>query len=149
LLNTLATIWNTKPEKENDMVNPEIVELRQQQNAQDRKIAELGGIVQQVSKTLSDISRQSTLQIAAIIITLCLTMAGGLYFQTATLNQRNDQIDKRLDSIERRMDRIERSLDELNKELRAQRQASTRSAKKSVSQASNAPAAGPSSPTAR
>lgn len=105
------------------MINPEITEIRQRQDAQGREIAELRGTMLQISKYLSDISRQSTLQIAAIVITLCLTIAGGLYFQTNAINRQIEQIDKRIDGFEKRMDRIEHNLDELNKELRAQRQA--------------------------
>lgn len=74
-----------------------------------------------MEKYLLSVNRQSTLQIAAIVISLCLTMAGGLYFQTNSIDRRFEQIEKRMDAIERRMDRIERNLDELNKELRSQR----------------------------
>jgi hypothetical protein len=56
-----------------------------------------------------------------LVISLCLTIAGGLYFQTASLEKRFDLIETRMDGIERRMDRIERNLDELNKQLRAPR----------------------------
>ncbi len=104
------------------MINPEIAELRQQVESQAREIAELRGNVQQLDKFAAATNRQSTLQIAAIVITLCLTMAGGLYFQTNAINRQIEQIDKRFDGLERRMDRIERNLDELNKELRTQRQ---------------------------
>lgn len=110
------------------MGNPEYAEMRQQLNSQGREIAELRGNVQQLDKLASAASRQSTLQIAAIVISLCLTIAGGLYFQTRALDRHIDQIDKRIDSLEKRMDRIENRMDrieqqllELTKELRAQR----------------------------
>ncbi|MGH9842253.1 MAG: hypothetical protein ACREEM_26175 [Blastocatellia bacterium] len=119
----------------NGTINLEIAELRQRVDTQakeleiqGKEIAEIRGNVHQIDKLVSSINRQSTLQIAAIVISLCLTIAGGLYFQTTTLEKRFDQIEKRFDSIEkrmdgieRRMDRIERNLDDLNKELRAQR----------------------------
>ena len=118
------------------MINPEITEIRQRQDAQGKEIAELRDAMLQISKYLSDISRQSTLQIAAIVITLCLTIAGGLYFQTNAINRQIEQIDKRfeqigeringiekrMDRLESRMDRIDQNLLELTKELRASRQ---------------------------
>ncbi len=82
--------------------------------------------MQQIDKIVSATNRQSTLQIAAIVISLCLTIAGGLYFQTNAIDWRIEQLEKRLDGntgqLGQRMERIERNLDELNKELRAQRQ---------------------------
>ena len=104
------------------MINPEITEIRQQVNTQGKviaeqgkEIAELRGNVQQLDKLASVANRQSTLQIAAIVITICLTIAGGLYFQTNSINRNVEQLEKR-------MERVERNLDDLNKELRAQRQ---------------------------
>lgn len=116
------------------MSDPGIVELRRQVETQGKEIAEIRGNVQQLDKLASTTSRQSTLQIAAIVISLCLTMAGGLYYQTTTIDRRLEQLEKRLDGradqlgqradgLEKRMERIERNLDELNKELRQQRQA--------------------------
>jgi chromosome segregation ATPase len=119
----------------NGTIDPETIELRQRVDAhskeleaQGREIAEIRGNMQQIDKLVSAANRQSTLQIAAIVITLCLTIAGGLYFQTTTLEKRFDQIEKRfelmekrMDGVERRMERIEHNLDELNKELRAER----------------------------
>ncbi len=115
-------------------INPETVELRQQVNLNTKDIAELRGNVQQLDKLATLTSRQSTLQIAAIVISLCLTLAGGLYFQTTTLDRRLEQLEKRLDGridqlsgridqVEKRMERLERNLDDLNKELRTQRPA--------------------------
>ncbi len=99
----------------NGTINPEFSELRQRQETQAIEIAELRGNMQQIDKIVSASNRQSTLQIAAIVITLCLTIAGGLYFQTNAINRNVEQLEKR-------MERVERNLDELNKELRAQRQ---------------------------
>ncbi len=99
----------------NGAINPEFSELRQRQETQAIEIAELRGNMQQIDKIVSASNRQSTLQIAAIVITLCLTIAGGLYFQTNAINRNVEQLEKR-------MERVERNLDELNKELRAQRQ---------------------------
>jgi len=100
----------------NAMINPDLAQLRQQVEAQAREVAELRGNMQQMDKFVSATNRQSTLQIAAIVISLCLTIAGGLYFQTNAINRNIEQLEKR-------MERVERNLDELNKELRAQRQA--------------------------
>ncbi len=55
--------------------------------------------MQQIDKLVSTASRQSTLQIAAIVISLCLTIAGGLFFQTNAIDKRIDQIDKRIDGL--------------------------------------------------
>lgn len=110
----------------NSTINPEFVELRQHVNNLNKEVAELRGSVQQLDKLAATTSRQSTLQIAAIVISLCLTMAGGLYYQTTTLDRRIDELGKRLDGridgIEKRLERVEHNLDELNKELRTQRQ---------------------------
>ncbi len=109
----------------NTMINPEYAELRREVDAHAREIAELRGNVQQLDKLASSTNRQSTLQIAAIVISLCLTIGGGLYFQTNAIDRRIEQLEKRLDErgnqLEKRMERIERSLDELNQELRTQR----------------------------
>jgi chaperonin cofactor prefoldin len=116
----------------NAAINPEIAELRQQLATHDKEIAELRGNMQQINQLVSSVHRQSTLQIAAIVISLCLTIAGGLYFQTNAIDKRIEQLEKRLDArieglekrmdgLEKRMDRIERNLDDLNKELRAQK----------------------------
>ncbi len=106
----------------NGTINPEFSELRQDLNnqgkliaEQGKEIAELRGNVQQLDKLAATANRQSTLQIAAIVITICLTIAGGLYFQTNSINRNVEQLEKR-------MERVERNLDELNKESRAQRQ---------------------------
>jgi len=119
------------------MANPEIAELREKLAAQEKAIAELRGNVQQIDKIVAATNRQSTLQIAAIVISLCLTIASGLYFQTNAIDRRIEQLEKRLDGridqlekrldgridqLGQRMDRMERNLDDLNKELRAQRQ---------------------------
>ena len=104
-------------------INPDLVAVKQQLDAQGKEIAELRGSVNQMEKYLLSVNRQSTLQIAAIVISLCLTIGGGLYFQTAAIDRRMEQIEKRIDVLERRMDRIERNLDDLNKELRAKREA--------------------------
>jgi hypothetical protein len=69
-------------------VNPEIAELRHQVTADTKEIAELRGNIQQLNQFACTASRQSTLQIAAIVISLCLTIAGGLYFQTNALDRR-------------------------------------------------------------
>lgn len=114
------------------MINPDIVELRQQVKIQGKEIAEIRGAMLQISKYLSEFSRQATLQVAAIVITLCLTMAGGLFFQTASINRQIEQIDKRFEQIDKRigsleermnrlesrMDRVGQNLIELTKELR-------------------------------
>lgn len=116
-----------------DMVNPEIADLREKLAAQEKAIAELRGNMHQIDKLVATANSQSTLQIAAIVISLCLTIAGGLYFQTNAIDRRIEQLEKRVDGridqlgqrmegIERRMDRIEHNLDDLNKEMRAQRQ---------------------------
>ena len=104
------------------IINPDLSAVKQQVDVQGREIAELRGSVNQMEKYLLSVNRQSTLQIAAIVISLCLTIGGGLYFQTASIDKRFEQIEKRMDALERRMDRIERNLDELNKELRARRE---------------------------
>jgi len=98
------------------MVNPEIVELRQQQNAQGREITEIDETTVQINKYLSEVSRQATLQIAIIVLSFPLTMAVSLYYQIATL-------DRRIEQIEKKAKPAGRDLDQLDKELRNERQA--------------------------
>jgi prefoldin subunit 5 len=140
---SLTTISGMQPGEEDKLsgiINPDLTELRQQLAIHDKEIAELRGNMQQINKLVSSVHRQSTLQIAAIVISLCLTIAGGLYFQTNAIDRRIEQLEKRLDGriaeldirmdgldrrlegVEKRMDRIERNLDDLNKEMHAQRQ---------------------------
>jgi hypothetical protein len=56
-----------------------------------------------MDKIVTTANRPSTLQIAAIVISLCLTIAGGLYFQTTAIDRRIEQLEKRLDG---RMDQL-------------------------------------------
>ena len=108
------------------MINPDLVSVKQQLDAQGKEIAELRGSVTQMEKYLISVNRQSTLQIAAIVISLCLTMAGGLYYQTTAMDRRIEQMERRFDErisgVEKRLERVERNLDELNKELRTKRE---------------------------
>jgi chaperonin cofactor prefoldin len=115
------------------MVNPESVEFRQRLDKHQEQLSELKGSVQELRAVATRTNTQATLQIAAIVISLMLSVFGSAWYQTNALEKRFDQIDnrfeqieKRMEALERRMDRIERNLDELNKELRTQRQPASR-----------------------
>jgi len=105
--------------------NPEVNELREKVAALDRQVSELSGRMHEMDKLVATVNRQSTFQIAFIVITLCLTIAGGLYFQTTTLDKRLDQTGKRFDErfqqVERRLDRVDRNLDQIGQEWRAKK----------------------------
>ncbi len=80
-LTTLSGMQPGEEDKMNAVINPELAELRQQVATHDKEIAELRGNMQQINKLVSSVHRQSTLQIAAIVISLCLTIAGGYTFR--------------------------------------------------------------------
>jgi hypothetical protein len=54
------------------------------------EIAELRGNMQQLDKLATLANRQTTIQIAAIVITLCLTIAGAFIFKQILLTNENE-----------------------------------------------------------
>ncbi|MFY9609209.1 MAG: hypothetical protein WAU45_11430 [Blastocatellia bacterium] len=87
------------------------------------------GSVHQLEKIIGATVRQSTWQLIALIVSLCLAIAGGLAYQTSMIDKRFEQIEKRIEQSEKNMsarfEDLEKNLtarfEDLKQEVRAQR----------------------------
>ena len=98
--------------------NPEIAELRNKVEGCIRELAELRGMVDQLNKTVHATMRQSIWQLIALIVSLCVTVGGGLAYQTHLIDKRFEQIEKRIELSEKN---ITARFEDLKQEVRAQR----------------------------
>ena len=80
-------------------VNPEIAALRDKVEEHGKQLAEMRGSVHQLSKIIGATVRQSIWQLIALIVSLCLAIAGGLAYQTNVIDRRFEQIEKRSRSL--------------------------------------------------
>ena len=105
--------------------NPEIAALRKEVESYGKELAEMRGTVNQLNKTVNASVRQSIWQIIALIVSLCVTIAGGLAYQGSMNDKRFEQFEKSLEQIERRIDQSEKNItarfEDLKQEVRAQR----------------------------
>jgi hypothetical protein len=121
-------------------LNPEIAALRDKVEAHGKELAEMRGTVNQLNKIVTASVRQSVWQLIALIVSLCVTIASGLAYQTNTIDKRIEQMERRIDQSERsmtaRIDQSERNMtarfedleknitarfEDLKQEVRAQR----------------------------
>jgi phage shock protein A len=121
-------------------VNPEIAALRDKVEEHGKELAEMRGSVQQLDKIIGATVRQSIWQLIALIVSLCLAIAGGLAYQTSMIEKRFEQIEKRIEQSEKninaRFDQSEKNIsarfedleknltsrfEDLKQEVRAQR----------------------------
>ena len=110
-------------------VNPEIAALRDKVEEHGKELAEMRGSVHQLDKIIGATVRQSIWQLIALIVSLCLAIAGGLAYQTSVIDKRFEQIDKRIGQSERninaRFEDLEKNItarfEDLKQEVRAQR----------------------------
>ena len=117
-------------------VNPEIAALRDRVEAQGRELSEIRGGLHQLDKIVAATTRQSVWQLIALIVSLCVTIAGGLAYQTNMIEKRFEQVEKRFEqsernfnarfeSLEQRIEQSEKNLtarfEDLKQEVRAQR----------------------------
>jgi len=117
-------------------VNPEIAALRDKVEEHGKQLAEMRGSVHQLSKIIGATVRQSIWQLIALIVSLCLAIAGGLAYQTNVIDRRFEQIEKRFEQVERRIELSEKNInarleqsekninarfEDLKQEVRAQR----------------------------
>jgi hypothetical protein len=117
-------------------LNPEIADLRNKVEGCVRELAEMRGTVNQLTATVNASVRHSIWQLIAMIVSLCVTIAGGLAYQGRLMDKRFEQIEKRFEQSERNFDgrfeqiekRIEQSekniiarFEDLKQEVRAQR----------------------------
>ena len=94
------------------------------------------GTVNQLNKIVSASVRQSIWQLIAVLVSLCVTIAGGLAYQGSVMDKRYEQIEKRFEQsdknfgdrfeqLERRIEQSERNItarfEDLKQEVRAQR----------------------------
>ncbi len=120
--------------------NPEIADLREKVEGCVKELAEMRGSVQQLDKIVGATVRQSIWQLIALIVSLCLAIAGGLAYQTSAIDKRIDQMEKssntRFEMIEKRIEQSETNMsarfedleknitsrfEDLKQEVRAQR----------------------------
>jgi len=121
-------------------VNPEIAALRDKIEEHGKELAEMRGSVHQLDKIIGATVRQSIWQLIALIVSLCLAIAGGLAYQTNVIDKRFEQMENssnsRFEQIEKRIEQSERNInarfedleknitahfEDLKQEVRAQR----------------------------
>jgi hypothetical protein len=83
--------------------NPEIAALREKIEEHARELAEMRGTVNQLNKIVSASVRQSIWQLIALLVSLCVTIAGGLTYQGSMMDKRLEQIEKRIEQSEKNM----------------------------------------------
>jgi hypothetical protein len=83
--------------------NPEIAALREKVEEHARELAEMRGTVNQLNKIVSASVRQSIWQLIALLVSLCVTIAGGLAYQGSMIDKRFEQIEKRIEQSDRNM----------------------------------------------
>ena len=87
----------------NTTFDPEIADLRNKVEGCVKELAEMRGTVNQLNQIVSASVRQSVWQLIALIVSLCVTMAGGLAYQASVMDKRFEQIEKRVEQSERNM----------------------------------------------
>ena len=90
--------------------NPEIADLRNKVEGCVKELAEMRGTVNQLNKTVNASVRHSIWQLIALLVSLCVTIAGGLAYQGRMMDQRFEQIEKRFEQIEKRVEQSERNM---------------------------------------
>ncbi len=114
----------------NGTIDSEFVALRdkvetqsKEMTAQGREISEIKGGLQQLDKIVSATTRQSVWQLIALIVSLCVAIAGGLAYQTMMIDKRFEQFERRIEQLERsqnqRADSIEKRIEQSEKNITA------------------------------
>jgi peptidoglycan hydrolase CwlO-like protein len=105
--------------------NPEISDLRDKVDGCVKELAEMRGTVNQLNTTVNASARQSIWQLIALLVSLCVTIAGGLAYQATMIDKRFEQFEKRFEQIEKRIEQSEKNVtarfEDLKQEVRAQR----------------------------
>ena len=110
-------------------LNPEITALREKVEAQGMELAEIRGSVHQLDKIIGATVRQSIWQLIALMGTLLVAIAGGLAYQTSSIDKRIEQMERslntRFEMIEKQIEQSEKNItarfEDLKQEVRAQR----------------------------
>lgn len=75
--------------------NPEIAALWKKVEQLDKEIAEIRASLNRLNKIVRANIRHAVWQSITLFISLCITVAGGLAYQTSVLNNRFEEIEKR------------------------------------------------------
>ena len=110
-------------------LNPEIAALRDKVEEHSKEIAEMRGNLHQLDKIIGATVRQSIWQLIALIVTLLVAIAGGLAYQTSSIDKRIEQMERssntRFEMIEKQIEQSEKNItarfEDLKQEVRAQR----------------------------
>jgi len=106
-------------------LNPEIAALREKVAEQGKEVAEMRGSLNQLNNIVNASVRQSIWQVIALIVSLCVSIAEGLVYQSNMIDKRLDQFEKRFEQLEKRIYQSEKNitacLEDLKQEVRAQR----------------------------
>jgi hypothetical protein len=82
--------------------NPEIAALWKEVEQLAKEIAEVRATLNRLIKTVRSNIRQAVWQSIALFISLCITVAGGLAYQTSVLNRRFAQMEKGWEESDKR-----------------------------------------------
>ena len=100
-------------------LNPEVAALRDKVEEHGKELAQMHGSLNQLNNIVNASVRQSIWQLIALIVSLCISIAGGLAYQGNMIDKRLDQFEKRFDE---RIDQSEKNLterfDDLKQEVR-------------------------------
>src|SRR5438132_9213609 len=121
-------------------LNPEIAALRDKVEEHSKELAEMRGNLHQLDKIIGATVRQSIWQLIALIVTLLVAIAGGLAYQTSSIDKRIEQMERssntRFEMIEKQIEQSEKNMtarfedleknmtsrfEDLKQEVRAQR----------------------------
>jgi F0F1-type ATP synthase membrane subunit b/b' len=83
-------------------VNPEIAALRDKIEEHGKELAEIQSSLNRLIKTVRASVCQAIWQSIALFISLCVTIVGGLAYQTSVLNNRFEQIEKGREESDKR-----------------------------------------------
>ena len=83
-------------------VNPEIAALRDKIEEHGKELAEIQSSLNRLIKTVRASVCQAIWQSIALFISLCVTIVGGLAYQTSVLNNRFEQIEKGWEESDKR-----------------------------------------------
>jgi hypothetical protein len=104
-------------------LNPEIAALRDKVEEHARELAEMRGTVNQLNRIVSSSARQSIWQLIALIVSLSISIAGGLAYQANMIDKRLEQLERRIDLSERnfnaRFEQLEKRIDLSEKNMSA------------------------------
>ena len=103
--------------------NPEIADLREKVEGFGKELAEMRGTVNQLNKIVSVSVRQSIWQLIALIVSLCVTIAGGLAYQGSMIDKRFEQIERRFEQSDKnsgdRFEQLEKRIEQSEKNISA------------------------------